>query len=328
MNNKILDFVKELTKNDKKNLTQKALKLTEETGEVAKNVLPYELASGTLHRVVHKDQIFENAIDSMLVSLSIAYSLGYTDNDIEDMMDKKSLYWSQLQQNEISVNPEKIPHELHVTVTNLVEYEGFKDVCKDIGNGVKPIVLELHNSGRYEATKDIMTSSIFIGKTSDALEELKRIKTYLTQHGYLVERGKIEAAPFHPRVPTSINGFSHIENGYFESHIEVYVDSNESSSASMKVLKEKMYGKNIHISSNLLKPKADTFIAMLTIREYTGTLEEFKLVLANTREYIETSGFTINGKDVIEYCLYDTNITQNKDWFENKEWLALPEVLK
>lgn len=40
MNNKLLEVIIKLSKKDKKNLSQKALKLTEEVGELAKVVLP------------------------------------------------------------------------------------------------------------------------------------------------------------------------------------------------------------------------------------------------------------------------------------------------
>lgn len=47
-----LELVKVLTDRDTKNLSQKGLKLSEECGELSKNILPYEGAAGTLHRKI------------------------------------------------------------------------------------------------------------------------------------------------------------------------------------------------------------------------------------------------------------------------------------
>ena len=293
MNSDTLEFIKSLSKNDKKNLTQKTLKLMEESGELAKNVLPYELASGTLHKFVHKDQIMENAVDNILVSLSIIYSLDYSDDEIDEMMNKKSLYWSQLQQNEINLNPEKIPHEIHVTVAGVDNLEAFKEVCKLCN--VKPIVLDLHVNAT-DSIKDIMTSSVFFGPSSEAFNQMQKIRNSLFDNGYNVVRGKIEVAPWHPAVPNEINKFKHEDKRYFESHIEVYVDNTPASETSLEDLYRSMEGNDVYISKNYFKRDGDVSTIMLTYRKYDGTLEKFKNELAELRSLITNSGFVLNGK--------------------------------
>jgi hypothetical protein len=54
INPDLIEFIKTLSLNDKKTLTQKALKTSEEVGELAKAVLPFEGAAGTLHRFHRK----------------------------------------------------------------------------------------------------------------------------------------------------------------------------------------------------------------------------------------------------------------------------------
>lgn len=91
------EFIKSLSFNDKKSLSQKCLKLVEEVGELAKVVLPFDSAHGTSHRFVDKEKILEEIADVHLTNFSIAYSLGFSDEDINNMILKKSIKWSSLQ---------------------------------------------------------------------------------------------------------------------------------------------------------------------------------------------------------------------------------------
>jgi hypothetical protein len=50
MNNELLDYIQNLSLRDFKTLSQKALKVSEECGELAKAVLPYDNAYATRHR--------------------------------------------------------------------------------------------------------------------------------------------------------------------------------------------------------------------------------------------------------------------------------------
>lgn len=308
MNKATLDLIEQLTKLDTKSLSQKALKLSEECGEVSKSVLPYESAHGTLHRFVHKDKIAEECVDVMLVALSMAYSLGFSNNDITSIMTKKAMYWSTLQQNEENVDSSKIPHELHLTVSNVTSIEHFKETCAEIG--VKPILLALHCEGGE--FRDIMTSSVYVGDTVGVQLKMHSIKTHLELHGYNVIREKIEAPPFHPCVPTIKNGVKNSPNNYLESHIEVYVTSEHATS--LQRLREIVRDAGLHVSRNLLKATNEVSTVMLTYRNYTDTIERFRESVKSKRDMLENSGYTINGKEIVEYCLYDTNISQDKAW--------------
>ena len=48
MNKNISDFIRTLSEKDKKTLSQKCLKLVEEVGELARIILPYDSAHGTI----------------------------------------------------------------------------------------------------------------------------------------------------------------------------------------------------------------------------------------------------------------------------------------
>src|SRR4051812_11147081 len=116
MNQQLLDYIKILSLKDKKTLMGKLAKTTEEVGELARVIQPFDNAHGTLHRFVTRQNILEEVADVMLAVMSIAYSLGYEDSDIEDMVYNKSLYWNEKQLKEQKIDPDKIPFEIHVTI--------------------------------------------------------------------------------------------------------------------------------------------------------------------------------------------------------------------
>lgn len=67
----MLNTINELTKLDKKTLVERALKLTEEVGEVAESVLSYTNACGCGYKDKNKDDVIEECVDAIIVSLSI-----------------------------------------------------------------------------------------------------------------------------------------------------------------------------------------------------------------------------------------------------------------
>lgn len=255
--NNINDFIKSLSIKDKKTLSQKGLKLVEEVGELARVILPYDSAHGTNHRFIDRDAILEEVVDVYLTNISIAHSLGFTDEEFNDMLAKKSEKWSQLQASEEKAEF-PLPFEIHVTVdfdelfTNIwsekiqskgvIKYpiedrkaerqewvdkllDKFKDVCSKIG--VKPIVIDLEiNDGSI--IKDIMTSSKHFGDNRSAYEESERICSELRKYGYKVLRNKIESVPWHMQAPSVLTTDKEIPNGcYFESHIGITIKPDE-----------------------------------------------------------------------------------------------------
>jgi NTP pyrophosphatase (non-canonical NTP hydrolase) len=223
------EYVKNLSLNDKKTLSQKALKTAEEVGELAKSILPYDSAPGTNHRFVDKYKILEEVADTYLTIMSIAYSLGFERSDIDDMIYEKSKKWSLIQSKE-KESEFPLPFEIHITISGddmrdpilfdrkIFDIDQFKVACQKIG--VKPIVLDLEiNKG---VIKDYMTSSKHFGDNKSAYIESLRISEELKKFGFFTLRTKIETVPWHPGSPRSNN--KEIENGcYFESHIGVVI---------------------------------------------------------------------------------------------------------
>ena len=223
----INDYIKDLSIKDKKTLSQKALKLVEEIGELARVILPYDSAHGTNHRFTDKDAILEELVDIYLTNISISHSLGFTDEEFNEMLVKKTEKWGSLQSKEEQATF-PLPFEIHVTVDGdkskrenfHFDIDEFKEDCSIVG--VKPIVIDLEiNDGSI--IKDVMTSSKFFGDNRTAYEESERIVTELKNRGYDVVRNKIETVPWHPAAPVISRGEA-IPNGcYFESHIGIVI---------------------------------------------------------------------------------------------------------
>jgi NTP pyrophosphatase (non-canonical NTP hydrolase) len=305
MNKNILEFVKVLTKNDKKTLSQKALKGAEEIGELAKAILPYDGAAGTLHRFTNKENILEEVADTMLVLLSIAYEIGASDDELEEMLHEKATVWQKIQAKEGKAEF-PLPYEIHVTVKIPGTIEIFKDVCESIG--VKPIVLDLAIAeGKL---LDVMTSSVHYGDNRSAYLEMKRISTALIQNGFIIEREKVETVPWHPAAPTGDGKMP--EGSYFEAHINCLV--NEDSDRTLKSI-IKAFTPTVHLSKNYFKQLEDgRFVRMITLRLnncnyecFENHLNDLKNILKGNIEYT---------KVITEFAIYDTKISHDDNWIQ------------
>ena len=335
----IIDFIKNLSIKDKKTLSQKGLKLVEEVGELARVILPYDSAHGTNHRFTDREAILEEVVDVYLTNISIAHSLGFTDEEFNDMLVKKSEKWSQLQANEEKAEF-PLPFEIHVTVdannitqTELNEFfshpydlDVFRSVCNGIG--VKPIVIDLEiNDGSI--IKDVMTSSKHFGDNRSAYEESKRICDDLKRHGYKVLRNKIESVPWHPAAPVISTG-KEIPNGcYFESHIGIVIKPEEKRALNYLVEKlnedkEEMFylSGTIKLSQNFFKKSKDgsKFVNMLTYRSNMCGSPKFKLEVESIKHILDERGFDYE-KVEVEYAVYDTNVTHDSKWILGYEKL-------
>lgn len=308
----LTDFIRHLSINDKKTLTQKALKTTEEVGELAKAVLPFENASGTLHRFSDRTKILDSVADVYLTSISIAYGMGFTDEEIEEMIRRKAKKWSGLQANEENVKF-PLPYEIHVTVEAPKNLEWFKSTCEEIG--VKPIIIDLEKNGDL-IMSDVMTSSVHFGNNATALLESERIVRAL-MHGndilqYNVLRTKIETVPWHPAAPSKTNGVKMKEGNYFESHLRIVTTEDR-----RPQLENIATSWNAHLSRNFFKKISENeYIIMMTLRDYNTTSEEFKTTVDNLKyNLINLYNFEVD-KIEIEFAIYDTNVTHDIDWIK------------
>lgn len=321
------DFIKQLSLSDKKTLSQKALKTCEEVGELAKAILPFDSAHGTNHRFVDKEKILEEIADVHLTNISIAYSLGFNDEEIMDMIHKKSLKWSELQTKEGHAQF-PLPYEIHITVDGIemvdpimcdskkFDQDYFTRVCNSIG--VKPITLDLEINGG--SIRDVMTSSKHFGDNRSAYEESQRIVGELEECGFDVLRTKIESVPWHPAAPVISTG-KEIPNGcYFESHIGVIISPEEKDDLNdfvNNVLKDghliELSGK-AKLSRNFFKPlKNGKFVNMLTYRSNTCGRPKFQLEVEGIKHLLKEEGFNFE-KVEVEYSIYDTNVLHDSAW--------------
>jgi NTP pyrophosphatase (non-canonical NTP hydrolase) len=327
MNKFLDDFIKDLSIKDKKTLSQKGLKLAEEVGELARAILPYDSAPGTNHRFSDREQILEEIVDVYLTNISIAHSLGFTDEEVNDMLNKKSKKWAELQlKEEEATFP--LPFEIHITVKADMLFnkskldfswtftnDEFIDDCKEIG--VKPIVLDLEM--KEGTLKDVMTSSKHFGDNRSAYEEANRIANELTSFGYKVVRKKIETVPWHPAAPVMSKGV--IPNGcYFESHIGITITPNEKEDLSKLVnnLSDNDFVElsgTCKLSQNFFKKSKDgsKYVNMLTYRSNTCGSPTFKLEVDTIKEILLQHGFEFE-KVEVEYALYDTNVNHDAKW--------------
>ena len=339
----INDYIKDLSIKDKKTLSQKTLKLVEEVGELARVILPYDSAHGTNHRFTDRDAILEELVDVYLTNISISHSLGFTDEEFNDMLVKKSEKWGSLQAKEEQATF-PLPFEIHVTVEVDLPVENgevvnnwygtieeFKEDCNEIG--VKPIVIDLEiNDGSI--LKDVMTSSKFFGDNRGAYEESERICKELRNRGYKVVRNKIETVPWHPASPVISTG-KEIPNGcYFESHIGVVISPDDKISLNdfIKNIEDRYalefsgvgdpltsLSGTAKLSQNFFKKSNDgsKFVNMLTYRSNMCGRPKFTLEVEGIKHLLKEEGFDFE-KVEVEYAVYDTNVTHDAKWILEK----------
>lgn len=311
MNKDLLKFVEELSATDTKTLSQKALKMTEEVGELAKAVLPYESAHGTTHRFVDRSKILEECADIWLVNASIAFNLGFTYEELEAMVQKKSLKWAGLQRKE-SEAKYPVPYEIHITVSN-AEVERFKSTCASIG--IKPLLLDLQNNAGSNVLFDLMTSQIHTGNNTSAYKAMMETSSKLKEAGFNVIREKIETVPWHPAAPSIYDGDPKMPpNCYFESHIAVIVkdDHIEALHSAVSTME------NCHLSKSVFKKlSADVSKVMVTYREYNVSYEDFKEKVTCNAALLDYCGFEYEDP-IIEFSIFDTKISHDAAWINSK----------
>jgi NTP pyrophosphatase (non-canonical NTP hydrolase) len=333
----INEFIKELSLKDKKTLSEKFTKLISETGELASSLLPYTSAPGSNDKFSDRESILDEIVDVQLVLTSILHDVGFSDEEFNEMMDKKTKKWSYKQSiEEESQFP--LPFEIHITVDvsgdNFIENTDgddtafsdslgyFRKNCERIG--VKPIVLDLEINGE-SPIKDVMTSSKHFGDNRSAYEAAEAISDELSQYGYKVLRKKIETVPWHPGAPRATTGSSIPNDCYFESHIGVvlpisrkeelakFVDGlNKNCTAAGRV----ELGGTCKLSRNFFKKAKDgKFVNMLTYRNNMTSKDEFEDEVNQIKNSLKNSEVNFDFEKVeVEYAIYDTNVNHDSKW--------------
>jgi NTP pyrophosphatase (non-canonical NTP hydrolase) len=308
--NNVLSYIQTLSLSDKKSLMGKTLKATEELGELAKVVLPYDNAYGTTHRFATPKDILEEVADLTLCALSIAYSAGFDTEDIVDMMKTKTDVWAGLQ-HVANMGEFPIPFEIHITVDSSTgTMDNFKATCALLN--VKPIIIDLQADS---IPKEVMTSSVIMTDNTGAYMEMKRISTGLMEAGFHVLREKIETAPYHPAAPTQSTKSNTTPPGcYFECHLNIHVKT--SKDVALLPIIASQY--NCHLSRNAFKVKSDnTYNQMMTLRMYDTTREDFKAMVDTISGTLVDSGLEIE-KTVLEFAIYDSDVSKDTAWLLHK----------
>lgn len=292
---------------DKKDLIGKTLKVSEENGELSGKVLPFMNSPGTRHRFVDKKSILEEVADIILSARSVAYDLGFSHEEIEDMMMTKAAKWADLQQAE-SQNNEQLPYEIHVTIKE-ADQDKFMDACKLLS--VKPIILALQTNNTI--IKDVMTSSVFMGNNRTVYEEMKRISDGLSSVGFNVLREKIETVPWHTAAPNrKFNNDVMPKDCYFECHLGIKLMEDDDIKRSE--LEKLCKGLNCHLSKNFFKKSKDgSYIIMATYRKYDGYSEDFINDVEKIKLKLESENFNVD-KLITEFSIYDTKVSHDLEW--------------
>jgi NTP pyrophosphatase (non-canonical NTP hydrolase) len=304
MHTDLITYIQFLSERDKKNLMERTLKGAEELGELAQKVLPYENAFATNHRFVTANDVLEEAADLSLVLYSIIFKLGFTANDLEEMMKHKARKWDRLQVGEEKYTG-RTPYEIHITVMT-INIDAFEQACRLLD--IKPIGLDLQPSQEKMLMKDVMTSAVHLGTNRSAYEEMKRISECLSAQGFLIAREKIETVPWHPAAPT----LEHPEmpkGCYFECHFGV-VCPNEDRERLQDIALEV----GAHLSRNVLKKIDETSSnMMMTYRMHTGTRESFDHNVTSIKWKLQHEEFEID-KVITEFSIYDTKVSHDAQW--------------
>lgn len=88
-----LEFIKHLSLAEPKTLLERMVKLQEECGELAQEVLIQSKSSGSKHKQMGKDGIKGEAVDVVLVALSLFFSQGGDIEELNVIAGKKCEKW-------------------------------------------------------------------------------------------------------------------------------------------------------------------------------------------------------------------------------------------
>lgn len=339
LNQELLDYIKVLSKNDSKTLSQKTLKTMEEVGELAKVILPYDNAFATTHRFADKAKITEEIADSILCLLSIHYDLDLTLIDLEATILEKAKKWQSLQ-IKAGRGIENIPFEIHVTIKDplpfgyLSEEESkelvipkwrqkqFEKICNELG--VKCLTLELMNT-KGGSRFDFQTSSFHKGTNRTAYETMKVISDTLTSRHFEVVREKIETVPWHPAAPQSSNDKMPADC-YFETHFEVVVDALNFDKYCETVLPVKEIGGRgndycVLFSSNKSKMHSipNKIKTLVTVRTYKLNYQEFEPICGKAEKLLNIVALgaqTVNR--INEFSVFDSNVSNDDSWVKGE----------
>lgn len=94
-----IDLIYELSSKEPKSIIERCVKLSEECGELAQEILIQNRASGFKQKLPGKDGIGGEAVDVLLVALSIYFKSGGSKEKLQEIVKKKALKWQANQEH-------------------------------------------------------------------------------------------------------------------------------------------------------------------------------------------------------------------------------------
>ncbi|MFE0507775.1 MazG-like family protein [Peribacillus butanolivorans] len=89
----LLRQIKLLSEKEPKTLEQMALKLSEEVGETSQAVLSYLKANGSEYKQLGINDVKEECVDVILVSLALFYKVAENENELQELIIRKMDKW-------------------------------------------------------------------------------------------------------------------------------------------------------------------------------------------------------------------------------------------
>lgn len=90
-----LALLKELSGLNKKTVQEIMIKLSEESGELAQALLSYLNVNGSEYKELGLDDVKEEAIDVIIVALSLFYKVGGSDKELKTTLNSKINKWQE-----------------------------------------------------------------------------------------------------------------------------------------------------------------------------------------------------------------------------------------
>ena len=126
-------------------------------------------------------------------------------------------------------------------------------------------------------------------------------------------RKKVETVPWHPGAPAK-EGDKMPKNCYFESHISVITDNSDQDREKIKSICKNF---NAHLSNNVFKKiEGGKCVVMITLRDYALNFIEFEKRIMALNSFLNMNDIKSAGKDIVEFCIYDTKISHDYLWLK------------
>jgi NTP pyrophosphatase (non-canonical NTP hydrolase) len=89
----MIDKIKKATQSEPKKPEQQFMKLIEEVGEASQAYLSSEGASGNKYKHLDQSNVKEELVDVLLVTFALLSKVGATDEEIEELINRKVDKW-------------------------------------------------------------------------------------------------------------------------------------------------------------------------------------------------------------------------------------------